>query len=606
MKLQSIQFPRTGICTEENMYFRRSGNIDFTWDKDYMVMFHDSTVRFDTYFNGCSAEKWFKYTKIKRITINVHIKGVFRITLMRKEKSLDGSITKFLSEETFGEEGVENTYSFPFNSESNSGMFCFQLLCLSSEGVFYDGYYDGEIKEEDIDYVKIAIDICTYRREIFVKKNILALNEDIISNDDSPMKGHLEIFVQDNASTLERNEIVINDKIHLVQNKNVGGAGGFTRGMIEARKLKDSHGLTHILVMDDDIIINTDSIYRTFVILSLLKDEYKDAFVGGAMLRLDKQFIQTENGARWNKGYLISHKSGLNLIDVDACLYNEFEEKTEFNAWWYCAFPIDVVQDDNLPLPIFIRGDDVEYGLRNLRHLILMNGICVWHEPFENKYSSSMYYYIFRNRLIDNSIHNMKYTRREFIRDLHEQVKREIQFYRYKNADLLMDGVNDFYNGIDWFKKQDGQALHQSVMSRGYKLQDINDLPLPFSYPAYEQSCRMPEPTLRQRIIRALTYNGIMLPSVKKEDNEMPVVAPTFTARPTNFYRVDKALNYDYSSRRGFVTQKSIKETIRLLYKLKKIKIKSRYKYKPTVRQYFERGKELMSIDFWNQYLELK
>ena len=61
MKLQSLLFPQTGICTEEKMYFRRHGTIDFTWDKDYLNMFRDSSITFDTYFNGCSAEKWFKY-----------------------------------------------------------------------------------------------------------------------------------------------------------------------------------------------------------------------------------------------------------------------------------------------------------------------------------------------------------------------------------------------------------------------------------------------------------------------------------------------------------------------------------------------------------------
>ena len=321
------------------------------------------------------------------------------------------------------------------------------------------------------------------------------------------------------------------------------------------------------------------------------------------MLRLDKQFIQTEAGARWNKGYLISHKSGLNLLETEACLYNEFEEKTEFNAWWYCAFPASVISEKNLPLPIFIRGDDVEYGLRNLNHLILMNGICVWHEPFENKYASSMYYYIFRNRLIDNSIHNLKYKRTHFIRDLKEQVHREIIYYRYKNADLLMDGVNDFYNGIDWLMAQDGEALHKSIMGRGYKLQDINDLSVPFSYPAYEQACRMPEPRRRTKAWRKLTANGFLLPSIKKDDNEMPVVAPTFTARPVNFYRVQKALNYDYCSRKAFVTEKSVKETLRLKYKFWKIKVKSKWKYRKTVKSYYKRGGELMDLNFWSKYL---
>ena len=214
-----------------------------------------------------------------------------------------------------------------------------------------------------------------------------------------------------------------------------------------------------------------------------------------------------------------------------------------------------------------------------------------------------MYYYIFRNRLIDNSIHNLKYKRTHFIRDLKEQVYREITYYRYKNADLLMDGVNDFYNGIDWLMAQDGEALHKSVMGRGYKLQDINDLSVPFSYPAYEQACRMPEPRKLKRIWRTFTANGFLLPSRKKADNEMPVVAPTFTARPVNFYRVQKALNYDYCSRKAFVTEKSVKETLRLKYKLWKISLKSVWKYKKTVKKYYKRSGELMDLKFWSKYL---
>ena len=606
MKLQSLLFPQTGICTEEKMYFRRHGTIDFTWDKDYLDMFRDSSITFDTYFNGCSAEKWFKYTKIKKIRIFLHVKGQFRITLMRKEKNLDGIMTKFLHEETFGEEEKEGVYSFPFDTESNSGMFCFGLLCLSGTSSLYDGWYDGEVQPEDVRKVRLALDICTFKREVFVTKNVREMYDCFLNNPRSELNDGLEIFISDNAQTLDEKDILLCDKIHLFRNKNTGGAGGFTRGMIEIMKCREERGITHVLVMDDDIIINPDSVFRTFMILSLLKDEYQDSFVGGAMLRLDKQFIQTEAGARWNKGYLISHKSGLNLLDVEACLYNEFEEKTEFNAWWYCAFPASVISDTNLPLPIFIRGDDVEYGLRNLKHLILMNGICVWHAPFENKYASSMYYYIFRNRLIDDSIHDLKYKRKNFVRDLSEQVKREIVYYRYKNADLLMDGVNDFYNGIDWLMAQDGEALHKSVMGRGYKLQDINDLSVPFSYPAYEQACRTPEPPKRRtRIWRKFTANGLMLPCKKLPVNAPPVVAPTFTARPVNFYRVEKALNYDYCSRKAFVTQKSYKETFRLMYKLWKIRLKSRWKYRKTVRSYYERRKELMSLTFWQKYLDI-
>ena len=97
-------------------------------------------------------------------------------------------------------------------------------------------------------------------------------------------------------------------------------------------------------------------------------------------------------------------KAGLELESCEACLLNEVEESAEYNAWWYCCFPLEIVTEENLPLPLFIRGDDVEYGIRNMKQLILMNGICVWHEPFENKYSSFLEYYIIRNQLITNAL----------------------------------------------------------------------------------------------------------------------------------------------------------------------------------------------------------
>ena len=70
--------------------------------------------------------------------------------------------------------------------------------------------------------------------------------------------------------------------------------------------------------------------------MSLLKDEYADAFIGGAMLRSDQRNIQVESGASWNAGNLISLKAGLDLRLWENCLRNEQEEYREFNAWWYC------------------------------------------------------------------------------------------------------------------------------------------------------------------------------------------------------------------------------------------------------------------------------
>ena len=36
--------------------------------------------------------------------------------------------------------------------------------------------------------------------------------------------------------------------------------------------------------------------------------------------------------------------------------------------------------------------------------------------------------------------------------------------------------------------KQDGEALHQSVMAAGYKAQELEQLDMAFNYPVYQES----------------------------------------------------------------------------------------------------------------------
>lgn len=603
MKLQNILFPSTDICTEEPMYFRRDDKISYNWSSDGIEIHKNGMVFFDTYFNSFSIEKWEKYTNIKTISLTICIEGHVRLTLMRKEKKGNDILTDFIGEYICkANYGEVTKFTFPFQSVSPNGIYCFSLAGISERSGFYGGFYSAELPENSIQPVKIAIDICTYKRERFLEKNLKLLNEHFLENPDSFLYDKLEVFISDNAHTLDI-PALSSDKIHIVQNKNVGGAGGFTRGMIEINQVKKQRGISHILVMDDDVTIEPESLFRTCTFLSCRKEQYTDLFIGGAMLRQDTKYIQTESGAVWNGGDLISLKHGLDLRLLDSCLYNELEEKTQYNAWWYCVFPAEIVSDQNLPMPIFIRGDDVEYGLRNTKYLVLMNGICVWHEPFENKYSSFLYYYILRNRLIDNSLHNMNPSKKAFRTILRKQVYNEMRLYRYKNANLLMQGVEDFLRGVNWLMSQDGEILHKTIMQQGYKLQYTEELKenVQFSYPIYEAACNAkPATKLYQRVINKLTMNGLRLP-VKRTFN----IVPTEGVQQSSVYRTQTILNYDYNSRKGFVTERDPAAAKQCIRRLKKLYRQLDKQYDATIQDYAENGKKLMQLSFWEQYLEL-
>ena len=467
--------------------------------------------------------------------------GKFKVILLSKEKVHNEIFEKIICAATI-ETDTRQVFEFSFADGNDKGMYTFGLEALSDNSIFYGGAYCSKIAKDAVRDVKIGIGICTFRREEFVRKNLKILKEAILE--------------------------------------------------------KDSFQITHILLMDDDIVIEPESLVRTFMLLCLLREEYLDAFIGGAMLRLDRQYIQVEAGAVWDAGCLEPLKMNLDLRQCEACLYNETEEFSEYNAWWYCCFPMRIVTPDNLPLPIFIRGDDLEYGLRNMKHLILMNGICVWHEPFENKYSSYLEYYIIRNLLIDNAFHYPEYDARKLNHALFKHCIQEIMFYRYKNIDLYFQGIKDFLKGPEWLMQQNGEALHQQVVAAGYKAVSLDELDMRFHYPVY---CRTYETqhTKRSKIKRNLTFNGLFLPA--KGEGIVQMASP----KTVQFYRKKRVMHYDAAAKKAFITERHVWTSVRYVLKTIAMMLQVSFGLKTAQQQYRTKGMQLRRLEFWKRYLGL-
>ena len=111
-------------------------------------------------------------------------------------------------------------------------MAYFSVEALEDACVFYGGHYSTDLNKKCFSPVKIGIGICTFKRESFIEHNLDILNKYILNNSLSELYGHLEIFISDNGKTLDINKLT-GDHIHIVQNKNTGGSGGFTRDLIE-------------------------------------------------------------------------------------------------------------------------------------------------------------------------------------------------------------------------------------------------------------------------------------------------------------------------------------------------------------------------------------
>lgn len=636
MILQELLFPNYDTCADYEMYFRLEGEnvaaVDAPLDKARDEVIHydrlftrradihyDDTARrrayydpqeraihlrswqragFDTYFNSFSIGKWCKYTRLDNLRLRLELKGSFQVSLVHMYSMYTEPFENCFCERVCrASERTAFEFDIPCD-EWERGIVCFRLYALEGEdNVFYGGGYVTEVDEAALNPVGIAIDICTYRRERFVKRNVSLLNREIIDNTESPLYGHLDVFISDNGQTLDVNALQ-SDRVHVFPNKNVGGAGGFARGMLEILDMKSLRPFTHVLVMDDDVLIHTDAIVRTYRLLQFMKPQCAGKTVAGAMLRLDNRHMQHECGGWWD-GYCVhNYKTLLDLNDIGNILFNENEDQPNYNAWWYSCIPISKISDANLPLPIFFRYDDVEFGLRTGSDIITMGGICLWHEPFEYKCSPATHYYEFRNELIINALHCPDFGIKGVIEVLRYALKVNTGRYRYNECELAFRAVEDFCKGPAFLMSTDGEALHKEIMASGEKIRPLDQLSVHFDELEYLKSQKREDP--KKKRIRFLTLNRHLLP--RRGDS----VVDAALNGVKDFAGKRRVLNYDVGTNRGYVTEYSGKRLLETVKKYRRTVKLLKKEYAAACEAYRQAMPTLTSREFWEGYLGLR
>jgi len=171
-------------------------------------------------------------------------------------------------------------------------------------------------------------------------------------------------------------------------------------------------------------------------------------------------------------------------------------------------------------------------------------------------------------------------------------------FYRYKNIDLYFQGIKDFLKGPEWLMEQDGEALHQQVMAAGYKAISLEQLDMRFRYPEYCKSFEI-QHTTRSKIKRNLTFNGLFLRA--KGETIVQMAAP----KTVQFYRKKRVMHYDAATKKAFITERSIGNSIRYLFKTIGMMIIICLRLKDAQQKYRKDGLRLRTVEFWKEYLRV-
>lgn len=600
-KIQDIYIkPFVGNEIITHLYYR-SNNFVYENEEGQSLLKKGSVLDFFTYFNGLSFEKWKKYTYANKFFLVMHGKGTFEINVFGHYFNKNHIEKEYLGH-YYNEfdQIMELTIPIPYYAKSQ--VIGFEMV-VNKKTIITDAYYAVDVDESKIRNPYIALTTTTFKKESYIEKNIAILEKEIFQNDE--YKNHFCWNIIDNGKTLKE-KININEKIRIFHNKNVGGAGGFSRGMIEGLCQKDKP--THLLLMDDDVSFSAESFKRLYKLLSIVKTEYEDYFVSGAMLKMNAPNIQHEDiGVLNKKGYHEALKPNLDLNLWNNVLINEKIDETDrhkYAAWWFCCIPTTVASLDNLPLPVFVRGDDVEYSLRNNAKFISMNGICIWHDGFEGKFGAALeYYQVERNELILTAIHS-ELADVDVFGHIEEIFWQEIYKFNYKGAALLLDAVEDFLKGPEYFVSLDLFEKLSEKRNADNKLEKITDDVRKFIN--YETLYTYEPVSRGKKLIYDYTYNGqARIPNTFIK-NKIGVIPYGWGYFPGKQCLVNKIIAVDVESDKYVVYEKNRNEFQRLKNQFLKVKNKYLNCKQSVEEQYQSYLYKITDVKFWNKYLQDK
>ena len=577
---------------------------------------------FTTFFNALSEHKWNEYTVATGYSLHGSIDGEFDIKLTEADSfsyfpdDIDGTERQFDGNGTH-----EFDIPVPVRNGATERILAGFKIKANSDLTVNFIEWRASVPEGSIRDVELAIGTTTFKKEQFICHNIDIVKERILGSKVDDIAGHFTMHIADNGRTLDAKALET-DRVRIHPNPNAGGAGGFARNMIEA--MRQEPKATHVILMDDDVHLSPESIIRTYNLLRIVKDEWKSAFVSGAMLNMDEPEIRVEDTGYMNEeGFCSPSKPSMrmsafhDIVDSEAFSVNKDDPripvmKQRYQAWWYCCIPMTEIERRGMPLPLFVRFDDVEYSLRDVPKIMTMNGICVWHSPFYMRYDAAVErYQVCRNAFIIQHSSNSA-SESDFLKCLDRQVMLELKRFNYENANLALEGFEDFLKGPDvtfapGFAEKRFMETHK-MREVLHNLPEISDdlaeLGIDWTKLTMDSILSDVPRSVIQRAFDFATCNGQRLPLPYTQDGKIAIMADNGGAyQGGSIRKADTIVAIDVQNRKGVIRHQD-KDKFREVMARYKNDLNEYKKNRDSLdKAYKEAFKRMTTVEAWEEYL---
>jgi galactofuranosylgalactofuranosylrhamnosyl-N-acetylglucosaminyl-diphospho-decaprenol beta-1,5/1,6-galactofuranosyltransferase len=429
-------------------------------------------ISFGTYFNGFPASYWRRWSVVSEVRLSVALRG--KGASVTVYKSMANGRSQRVDAATVHAKNGQSSETFDFDLTLtpfvDGGWYWYDVVAGDEDAVVESAEWTAEVPADLAPQPKghgtVDIVITTLDKPDFCAKLLRQIGED------DALRPYLDtVFVSEQGKKkvadhelFAHAEKALGDLLVINEQGNLGGSGGYARGQLESVRKGTA---TYAMMMDDDVVCEPEGIIRAITFGDLAR---RPTIVGGHMFSLFARSRLHSFGEivqPWRFWWMtpLDGYSDWDLAarNIRSARWLHKRVDVDFNGWFMCLIPRVVLEQIGLSLPIFIKWDDLEFGLRAKEHgfpTVTFPGAAVWHVPWLDKNDGVDWqaYFHHRNRFISALLHSPYDNGGRLLREsLNHQIKHLVSL-QYSTVEIRHLALLDVLRGP--------HALHEQLPDR--------------------------------------------------------------------------------------------------------------------------------------------
>ncbi|WKN47579.1 glycosyltransferase [Nocardioides sp. Arc9.136] len=429
-------------------------------------------LSFGTYFNAFPASYWRRWTVVTEVTLTVTLRGSGATVIVYKSMAR-GNAQRVDAAETTTSGSESFSFDLTLKPFVDGGWYWYDVIAGDEDVVVESAEWTAEVPADRAQHGTVDIAITTMNRPDFCAQLLTQIGED------EALRPYLDtVMVMEQgtdkvtgSADFARAQEALGDVLRVIEQGNLGGSGGYARGQLESVRKGTA---TYALMMDDDVVCEPEGIVRAVTFGDLAR---RPTIVGGHMFNIYSRSRMHSFGEIVQPWRFWWQSAPDTQTDWDFAGRNLRSSRwlhkridVDYNGWFMCLVPRVVLEEVGLSLPLFIKWDDSEFGLRAKQAgfpTVTFPGAAVWHVPWTDKNDALDWqaYFHHRNRLVAALLHSVYPKGGRMIREsLNHQVAHLVSM-QYSTAELRLLAMEDVLAGP--------HGLHEMLPTR---LAEVNAL----------------------------------------------------------------------------------------------------------------------------------